>query len=574
MHPLPLAACAALACTVALPLAAQQRGELPVVTPAAGLVLASSARIAPGLYRLSADSGVTHPVLVVRGDSITLDLTGVTFEGTAPETDPDQARGLAILIDGGTGVRILGGSISGYKVGILARGVRGLEVLGTNLSHNWKPLLKSGVEKEHLDDWLSFHHNDAGEWLRYGAGLYLEDVTGGIISDVRIEQGMNGIMLTRTDSVTMDRNIIEFNSGVGIGLYRSNHNVIIRNQASFNVRGYSHGFYRRGQDSAALLIYEQSCGNFVAWNTMTHSGDGLFLWAGQYTMDTGMGGSNDNLFYRNDFSFAPTNGIEATFSRNRFIANRVEGADHGLWGGYSFESVVQGNEFIGNRIGIAIEHGQDNTISENSFEGDTTGIRLWADSIEPSDWGYPRHRDTRGRDYLIAGNTFSGNRVALRVRGHTGLEVQRNTFAEIDTVSIPKNLVPPRTAQDSHTPQHSHTPQRSGTPLGRAAIIVDQWGPYDWRSPKLWPAGRSDTPLVRLRVLGPAGSWTLVEKRGISSLSQEAGVVGDTLTVALEAGRESDWSLLLEYHGAVTVSPRGTRREAGEAYRFGYGPGR
>ncbi len=27
---------------------------------------------------------------------------------------------------------------------------------------------------------------------------------------------------------------------------------------------------------------------------------------------------------------------------------------------------------------------------------------------------------------------------------------------------------------------------------GRARIIVDEWGPYDWKSPKLWPAGRSD----------------------------------------------------------------------------------
>ena len=35
-------------------------------------------------------------------------------------------------------------------------------------------------------------------------------------------------------------------------------------------------------------------------------------------MDTGQGGCNDNLLYGNDFSHAPTNGIEATFSRNAF----------------------------------------------------------------------------------------------------------------------------------------------------------------------------------------------------------------------------------------------------------------
>src|SRR6185295_9232910 len=165
---------------------------------------------------------------------------------------------------------------------------------------------------------------------------YLDGVHGGDIRDNRIVQGMEGLMLTRSDSLRIWNNTIEFNSGVGIGLYRSSDNVIMHNRASYNVRGYSHGYFRRGQDSADLLMYEQSSHNVVAYNSMTHGGDGLFLWAGQSTMDTGKGGANDNLFYENDFSFAPTNGIEATFSRNAFMKNRVEGSDHGLWGGYSY----------------------------------------------------------------------------------------------------------------------------------------------------------------------------------------------------------------------------------------------
>ena len=66
-------------------------------------------------------------------------------------------------------------------------------------------------------------------------------------------------------------------------------------------------------------------------------------------MDTGQGGSNDNLFYGNDFSHAPTNGIEATFSRNRFINNRVEENWHRVWGGYSFDSLIAGNTFARNQ---------------------------------------------------------------------------------------------------------------------------------------------------------------------------------------------------------------------------------
>ena len=30
------------------------------------------------------------------------------------------------------------------------------------------------VEHESLVDWLSFHHNEKGEWLRFGAAIYLQ----------------------------------------------------------------------------------------------------------------------------------------------------------------------------------------------------------------------------------------------------------------------------------------------------------------------------------------------------------------------------------------------------------------
>src|SRR6185369_13748153 len=171
------------------------------------------------------------------------------------------------------------------------------------------------------------------------------------------------------------------------------------------------------------------CRNVVAYNSMTHGGDGLFLWAGQTTMDTGIGGANDNLFFGNDFSFAPTNGMEATFSRNVFVANRVEGSEYGLWGGYSYGSRIVGNDFSRNRTGIAIEHGQENIVSGNRFTGDSVAVSLWANAIEPSDWMYPKRRDTRSRDYRLLDNVFRGNRVALRAVNTRGVVVNGNALA-------------------------------------------------------------------------------------------------------------------------------------------------
>jgi hypothetical protein len=104
----------------------------------------------------------------------------------------------------------------------------------------------------------------------------------------------------------------------------------------------------------------------------------------------------------------------------------------------------------------------------------------------------------------------------------------------------------------------------------RSAIIVDEWGPYDWRSPQLWPVDSSRVTPLRLRVLGPAGQWRIVDRRGVARVSRASGSTNDTIVVTPTAVSEGDWEITLEYRGAATVSPRGERRAAGVPYRFGY----
>src|SRR6266540_2339746 len=279
----------------------------------AGMIITRSVQVVPKTYRL------TGAPIIVRGDNITVDFHGAMLEGADPQADPDQARDTAIVIDGGSNIRIVQARIRGYKVGILARGTRLLTLRNNDLSNNWKPRLFSLVEHESLVDWLSFHHNEKDEWLRFGAALYLQDVTGAEVRNNLAVGGMNALLLVRTTGAMIRDNNFSFNSGLGIGLYRSTDDTIVHNRLDYNVRGYSHGHYTRGQDSADLLLFEQSSRNVVAFNSMTHGGDGIFLWAGQKTMDSGTGGANDNLFYGNDVSYATANGIEATFSRNRII---------------------------------------------------------------------------------------------------------------------------------------------------------------------------------------------------------------------------------------------------------------
>ena len=607
--------------------------QLPIIEPRAGLVITESVKIKSGVYRLPA-SGET-PILTVRGTGITIDFQGSVLEGADPESDPDGYAGTAVFVDGGERVTIKNAVIRGYKIAVHARNSTGLHLTRNDFSHNWKQRLWSLVEHESLIDWMSYHSNEKDEWLRFGGAIYLVACNEAEIDHNTVRQGQNALMVTRSSGLSIWNNDFSFNSSLGIGLYRVSASRIMHNRIDWNVRGYSHGYYNRGQDSAGLLMYEQSSDNIVAYNSVTHGGDGLFLWAGQSTMDTGQGGANDNLFYRNDFSHAPTNGIETTFSRNYFIENRIEENWHGVWGGYSWSSVFDGNRFSRNDEAIAIEHGQDNRIRNNVFDGDRKAIRLWANDSQDPDWGYPKNRDTRSRNVDISYNRFTGNDVALEIDDTVDLALRGNSFDKVATrlittgiterlafsipgVSVlrdPSPLLPIPAPLD----EGIDAMMADGARRGREHIIVDEWGPYDFLSPKLWPqaplrgqvsqkpvpsqASNASMPVtertpragnavawidpnrrfplggqgayradaagpVALRVLGPAGAWKVSRVMG-GTLSAPSGAVPGEVTFTPRPGA-AEWRVDLAYTGAEVVTPRGRRLAAGAPSVFSF----
>jgi hypothetical protein len=228
-------------------------------------------------------------------------------------------------------------------------------------------------------------------------------------------------------------------------------------------------------------------------------------------------------------------------------------------------------------------------------------IRLWAVPEQPNDWGYPKHRDTRSRDYEIARNVFAGNRVGLLVAQTSGSRVTGNTFIKVDSAIVVTDSS--RLVVTANDTTRLHAPVASGqwppaAPAWKApagvvlpkrlaggldpandslaqrdisAIIIDEWGPYDWRSPKLWPVGSSRSTPLALRVLGPAGAWKVIGRRGIASLSKERGKMGDTIVVTPIKELENDLELTLEYRGVSVTSPRGVKHAAGTPYTFSYG---
>jgi nitrous oxidase accessory protein NosD len=597
----------------------------PEIPLKAGLFIRQSTTIKPGIYKLPS-AGKDAQVITIEGDNITVDFQGAVLQGFLKSLYPDQYTGVGIRIKGNN-ITIKNAVIKGFKTGILARDAENLHITGCDLSYNYKQRLRSTLEREDVSDWMSYHSNEQEEWLRYGAGIYLSNCQYAQVDHCIVTSGQNGLMITRCNEGTFWNNTFSFLSGIGIGLYRSGSNKIMHNKLDWCVRGYSHGVYERGQDSAGLLVYEQSSENTFAYNSATHCGDGFFLWAGKYTMDTGEGGCNDNLLYGNDFSHAPTNGIEMTFSRNKVLNNRVEECTHGLWGGYSFQSMILGNQFAGNKYAIAIEHGQENSILANTFTNDTTGIRLWSNKNQPAEWGYAKKRNTASMDYAIANNHFTHTRTPLQLSATKNLLIEQNTLSGFNYLKIDssvaevafvrnnllsfdpgmvlKSPLEKQLKNESNYLANASGKLKSAPTLftdpvakdiiesllreeapdsmqgsfdtrliathkrGRKYILVNEWGPYDFKSPVLWPRKRGKDGLWEFELIGPPGNWKVKKQKGIK-LAASTGAVPGYIKATASGDSLMAIDIELEYMGAAITTPFGEVIPAGKPYSIRY----
>ena len=593
----------------------------------ANMVIRNSTDIIPGDYALSGHAkdvftdsvGGTRctPVIRIEGNHITVDFKKAHLMGNPNPERPDQFYGVAIVITG-KDIVLKNARISGFKVAIIAENCTDLQLEDCDVSYNYRPRLLSGREKEDLNDWLSYHHNERDEWLRYGTGIYLKNCQQASVKGCKAKANQNALLMVNCSDATVWNNVFQFNSGLGIGMYRCSSNKIMHNKLDWNVRGYSHGFYQRGQDSAGILLYEQSNNNLIAYNSATHSGDGLFLWAGQSTMDTGKGGCNDNFIFGNDFSHAPTNGVEVTFSRNTIRGNMIRECTYGIWGGYSFETLIGGNLIAECKTGVAIEHGQNNSFVQNLFLDNKMGIKIWANASEPSDWEYPKQRDTRSKNTRIDRNVFLNNGTPLHITATDSTAVNgENLFFNFEQLietkrpnthfSFLRNDIyadsnafahiwnhPERSNSKALNFSHPGLPEDPYSPLevsmadlnepdslkggmqaalpgdfprGRQFILVDEWGPYDFRRPTA-TIDTVTTALVYSTLLGPAGDWKISSMQGVKNISEQKGTVPAVLVIEREPSAKTVF-VRFEYSSPeVILNVFGKKIPPGSPYFF------
>ncbi len=466
---------------------------------------------------------------------------GSRLRGAPSDRPPDEYRGYGIRVRGQSNVTIRDAQVSGFWGGLWATNAEGLTLDTVDASDNRRARLKSTPAAEDAGDWLFPHNNDDNEWLtQYGAALYVEDSNHVTVRNCRVRHGQNGLCLDRVSDSRVYDNDFSFNSGWGIAMWRCRGNAITRNACDFCVRGYSHGVYNRGQDSAGILMFEQNCSNLIAENSATHSGDGFFGFAGREALgETGdhpadwyrRRGNNGNLLVGNDFSYAPAHGIEMTFSfGNIFYDNRlVENAICGVWGGYSQGTLIAQNRMEGNgemaygleRGGINIEHGQGNRIVDNVFRTNRCGIHLWsspAGDFANKPWA--RANGIESKDNLVGGNRFAGDELAFHLRGRSGLILGANTFEGVKREMSKEDDVVIREATGSSAAiaRPPYTAHGTTRPVGarrhlagRQNIIMMEWGPWDHEAPLVRPA-QDDGASVRYDLYQlPPGAQVTVE---------------------------------------------------------------
>jgi len=522
-----------------------QPQTLPTVTVTQDdTVIRQSCRILIPPGTVIEDANGDGVIQIAASDIVVEFAEGSLLRGSKPGTPPDQYRGYGVRVVGQKNVTLRRARLSGFWCGLWATNAAGLVLESCDGSDNRRQRLGSTPAAEDGGDWLWPHNNDENEWLKnYGAAFYVEDSEGVTVRGCRVRRGQNGLVLDCCNEAKVYDNDLSFNSGWGVALWRSSRNVISRNAIDFCVRGYSHGVYNRGQDSAGILMFEQCCQNVIAENSVTHGGDGFFGFAGREALgETGAHpaewykrrGNNDNLLMKNDFSYAPAHGIEMTFSfGNCFIHNRLVGnAICGVWGGYSQDTLVAGNDMAENgemgygleRGGVNIEHGRNNRIVQNTLGKNKCGVHLWGGPTgQFAERAWAKANGTDSTQNLIAGNTIEGNDLAFHFRGPgevtLGYNQVRDGGREIEadkehTVRRDESI----TGADFRSPDYPVFGQ--ARPLGarkhlagRENILMTEWGPWDHES-----------PLVRL--VETAGSSHAYELHGMPG-EVTARVTGD-----------------------------------------------
>lgn len=299
-------------------------------------------------------------------------------------------------------------SVFRYKYAVYITNSSEIDIMGNDFSRNKAD--SSGF----IDVWANYN-------AALGGGVMMYQSRGARIYDNTMKYQNDGVALYHCDSIVIHDNDFAWNTSYGIRMFWTDSCHIYNNLANHINRPLTDP-----SDCAAILMIISNT-NRVENNNFSYSGDGIFL--GQYQQSAI---PNNNYFAWNECSYSPHNAIEATFADgNIYKHNKCNYSPYGMWLGYSFNTIVDSNEVIGNyNSGIAIDRGFNNTISNNTIYNNPLGIELWKGSPIT---GY---ESQNSQDYSIHHNLLEGNQQAISSTTTTHAVIRYNDFIDNQQVGL------------------------------------------------------------------------------------------------------------------------------------------
>jgi len=412
-----------LGCVVAWVISVQD----PEITlgPTTGPI-STSVRIKPGTYIRADKDG--KGALQIGADGVTVDFQGATLES------PDARRGrletfngVGIFVQGHKNVILRNAHIHGYQYNVKVLRSSAIRLENCELSRSRSQKIMDGEGVHEI--WLDLRGLDS--WREYGAAAWIEKSAKCAVNGMTAGQSQNGLILVNANDCQICGCDFSYNSGWGIALCNSSRNLICWNNADFVNRPWA-GYW--GGDSSGMVLTSGSNDNIVAFNSFTHSGDGLFLAAKNGGFDDHgklheEGTCNRNQIAFNDGSWSTANAFESTFSvGNVFFHNYCDDSNYGFWLGYSKANLIQGNQIKRSHVdGIAHEQGSHNAYINNDIEDTAgSGIHLWGGAEE-------RFGQSPSTANVVAGNHVINAKLGLELANSTENIAFRNAFKNAPT---------------------------------------------------------------------------------------------------------------------------------------------
>ncbi len=263
------------------------------------------------------DPAKIYGPIVIKASNITIDGRGAWVIG-ARQGNPKDFKGVGISANGVSGVALKNVNVKGFDIGLKVEHASKWVVEGCDFSDN-------------------FHYPEAG-WgeLPHHGGIVFEYVDHSTIRKNKANRVWDACMLFESNDNLVEGNDFSHTSNTCASLFTACRNRFLMNNLSYGIRIKPGEVHAR--DSASVMVQAGSDDNYFADNDITHGGDGVFL--RPYAGWTSAG----NVFERNNCSYANNNCIEAQCPRNTYRGNKANHGSHGIWVGWSNETVLEDNE--------------------------------------------------------------------------------------------------------------------------------------------------------------------------------------------------------------------------------------